>query len=68
MEPLIHLIVYLILFAIIAYGLYWVCVKFTLPQPVLWICGAILLIVIFAFLSQELGLKDGGNWIPPLRK
>jgi hypothetical protein len=55
MDQLIQLIIYVVIFAIVGYGLWWVCVKFSLPQPVLWICGAILLIVILLFVSRELG-------------
>lgn len=55
MEQLIQLLIYLVVFAIVASGLYWVCVKFALPQPVLWICGAILLIIILVFVSGQLG-------------
>lgn len=55
MEQLIQLIIYLVIFAIIGYGLFWVCTKFGLPQPVLWICGAILLIIILLFASRFVG-------------
>jgi len=55
MDQLIQLIVYLVIFAIVGYGLYWVCVKFAMPQPVLWIVGAILLIIILLFVSRQLG-------------
>ncbi len=55
MDQLIQLIIYVVIFAIVAYGLYWICVKFALPQPIMWICGALLLIVILLFLSRELG-------------
>ena len=43
------------LFAIVAYGLYWVCTKFGLPQPVLWLCGAILLIILLLFVARQIG-------------
>lgn len=56
MQQLIALIVYIIVFAIVAYGLHWVCVKFGLPQPVLWICGAILLLILLVFTAQQLGV------------
>lgn len=55
MEQLIQFLIYLVVFAIVAYGLYWVCVKFTLPQPVMWICGAILLIVLLVFIAGQFG-------------
>ena len=65
MDQLIQVIIYIVIFAIVGYGLYWVCTKFGLPQPVLWICGAILLIIILLFVSKELG---GGASIFPLRR
>ena len=55
MDQLISLLIALIIFAIIGYGLYWVCVKFALPQPVMWICGAILLIIILIFAARTFG-------------
>ena len=65
MDQLITLIVYVVIFAIVAYGLWWICVTFTLPTPVLWICGAILLIVILMFLSRQFG---GSGSLPRLTK
>ncbi len=59
MDQLIQLLVYIVIFAIVAYGLWWVCQKFALPQPIMWICGAILLIIILLFVSRELG--SGGS-------
>ena len=66
MSQLIQLLVYLVVFAIVAYGLWWVCVKFSLPPPVMWICGAVLLIVILLFLANQLGVSGGS--ILPLRR
>jgi len=65
MDQLIQLIIYIVIFAVIAYGLWWVCVKFALPQPVMWIVGAILLIVLLVFVSGQLG--HGGS-VFPLRR
>ena len=62
MEQLIQLIIYIVIFAVVGYGLWWVCTKFALPQPVLWICGAILLIIILLFLSRQLGVGAGLAW------
>ncbi len=59
MEQLIQLIIYILIFAIVGYGLYWICTKFALPQPVLWICGGIMLIILLLFLARQLGV-DGG--------
>lgn len=66
MDQLITLLIYIVIFAIFAYGLYWVCVKFSLPQPVMWICGALLLIIILYFLARQLGAP--GYSIVPLRR
>lgn len=65
MDQLIQLIIYIVIFAIVAYGLWYVCTKFGMPQPVFWICGAVLLIIILLFLNRQLG---GGavNW--PMRR
>ncbi len=65
MQLLITLLVYIIVFAIVGFGLIWVCDKFGLPQPVKWICGAILLVIILVFVAGQLG--DGGVSFPRLR-
>ena len=65
MDQLITLIIYVVIFAIVAFGLHWVCTNFGLPQPVLWICGAILLIILLLFIARMLG--GGGGTIAPLR-
>ncbi len=67
MDQLIALLIYVLIFAVIGYGLYWVCTHFGLPQPVLWIVGVILPIVILLFLSRQLGGGGGFN-LPPLRR
>lgn len=55
MDPLISLIILVVIFAIVAFGCWWLCVKFTMPQPVYWIVGAVLLIILLMFISRELG-------------
>ena len=54
MQNLIHLLIYAIIFAIVAYGLKWVCDNFGMPPPVLWICGGVLLIVLLLFAAGQL--------------
>jgi hypothetical protein len=66
MDQLITLLIYIVIFAIFAYGLYWVCVNFSLPQPVMWICGALLLIIILYFLARQIGAPSYS--IVPLRR
>lgn len=64
METLIVMIIYIVLFAIVAYGLFWVCQKFGMPQPVLWLVGALLLIVILLFLAKQLGVSSPSLNLP----
>jgi hypothetical protein len=45
-----------VVFAVAAYGVWWICTKFGMPAPVLWICGAILIIVLLVFLLDRVGL------------
>lgn len=59
MAALVQLIIYIVTFAIVAYGLLWICDHFGLPQPVKWICGAVLLIIVLLFLSHQVG---GGGY------
>jgi hypothetical protein len=65
MEQLISLLVMVLIFALVAYGLWWVCVKFGLPQPVLWIVGVILLIFLLYFIAGQIGV--GGQLFPVRR-
>ena len=66
MNQLIQLLVMVVIFAIIAYGLWWVCVKFALPQPVMWIVCVILLIFLLYFIAGQVGV--GGGSLFPLRR
>jgi hypothetical protein len=65
-ETLIVLLIDILIFAIVAYALYWVCTHF-FPNfpPALWICGGILLILLLLFVSGQIG---GGPVLFPLRK
>ncbi len=65
MDQLITLLIYVVIFGVVAYGLWWVCTKFGMPQPVLWIVGAILLIFLLLFIGRQAGL--GGVTLHPLR-
>ena len=56
MDALMQLMVAVVVFSIIAVGLWFLCKKFELPQPVLWICGAILILILFAYLIDHTGL------------
>lgn len=61
----ISLLVSLIIFAVVAYGVWWVCVKFGMPPPVLWLAGGILLIIMLYYLARQFGV--GGPMIVPSR-
>jgi hypothetical protein len=64
-QLLIYLLIDILIFAVIAYALYWVCTHFfpTFP-PALWICGVVLLIALLLFISGQLGLVP----LVPLRR
>ncbi len=53
-NQLIYFLIAIILFAIVAYGLLWVCSKF-FPEfpPARWICGGILLSIILILVAQR---------------
>lgn len=57
MAELISLLVAVIIFAIVAYGLWWVCTKFAMPQPVIWIVGGILLIILLLYIARQAGVS-----------
>ncbi len=67
MDLLISLLIYVVIFAIVVYGAWWVCVKFGMPAPVMWIVGAILLIALLLFVGKQVGM-GGGPSLAPLRR
>lgn len=58
MNLLIELIIVLVVLAVIGYAAYWICAKFKLPEPVLWIVGAVLLVGLLIFAAR---LLQGGG-------
>ncbi len=64
MDQLIALLVYVVIFAIVAYGLWWVCVRFKLPEPAFWICGVILLVFLLVFIRGQLASSGGALTLP----
>jgi tellurite resistance protein TehA-like permease len=56
MQLLINVLIGIVIFAILGYGLYLICTKF-FPNfaPALWICGVILIIVLLVLLSTQMG-------------
>lgn len=53
MDLLINVLIGIVFFAILAYGMYFVCTKF-FPNfaPALWICGVILIIVLLVIVGK----------------
>ena len=54
------LLVSVVLFACVAYGVWWVCQRCGMPAQVFWLCGGVLLMMLFMFLSRQFGLS--GVW------
>jgi len=56
MPQLITLLIWAIIFAVLAFALLWVCSRF-FPEfpPARWICGAILLIILLVAISGQFG-------------
>ena len=64
MQLLIAVLIGIVVFAILAFGMKWICDTF-FPnfKPAYWICGVVLLIVLLIAVSQ---LFAGGSGIPTL--
>lgn len=56
MDALINLLILVVLFFVLVYLIYWVCTRFKMPDPVFWLVGAILLIMILVFVSGHSGV------------
>ena len=64
---LIGLLIAILLFCLVAYGLYWVCQQFSLPQPIQWLIGIILVIVLLLYITGYPGIGIGGRGPPRWR-
>lgn len=60
MEEVIRILIWVVVFCAVAYGLKWVCVAYALPQPVLWLCGVVLLIILLLFIASQ--FNTGGQF------
>ena len=58
---MISILITALIFALAAYGVWWVCVHFQLPKPVLYACGAVLLIVLLIILLRLVNVA-----VPPV--
>ena len=50
------LLIWVIVFMVLAYAAWWVCQKFNAPQPIFWLVGAILLIILLSHIVQVSGI------------
>lgn len=64
MQQLITVLVFMVVFAILAFGMKWICDSF-FPgfQPAYWICGIILLIVLLVAVNAAFG--GAGTFVLP---
>lgn len=62
MDQLLGLLITVLVFSLIGYGVWWVCVKFGMPAPVMWICGAILLVFLLYFAAGQMGVAVHPVW------
>jgi hypothetical protein len=51
MEPLISILIAVLIFAVIAYGAFYICDRAGFPLPVRWIIGVILLLVLLYYVA-----------------
>lgn len=62
---IVSLILYIIVFFVVVYIAWWVCTKFGLPQPVLWLVGALFLVILLLWVTGRMGplprLSSGGG-------
>ena len=49
------LLIWIIVFAILAYVINWVCVRFDVPRPVFWLIGLILLLILLNRIAEISG-------------
>ncbi len=67
MDALIHLVIVVLLFALVGAALWFICTRFFGGNQVaLWICGAVLLIVLLFLIASFSGY--GGSNVYPLRR
>ena len=63
MDQLIHVLIMMIVFAVLAFAMKWTCDQFFSGfKPAYWVCGVILLIIILYFVSSQ--MVGAGAWWP----
>ncbi len=51
----IYLLVALVVLCCLGYALKWACDEFSMPMPVRWLCGLVMLIIIISFAASVAG-------------
>lgn len=51
---IVQIIIWILIFAAVAYFGHWVCVNFKMPDPVFWAFGALLLIILLLVISGQI--------------
>lgn len=49
------LLIWIIVFAMLAYVINWVCVRFDVPRPIFWLIGLILLLILLNRIAEISG-------------
>lgn len=50
-----NLLIWIIVFCILAYVVNWLCVKFDVPRPIFWLIGLILLLILISRVAEITG-------------
>lgn len=53
----VGLLIWIIIFCVLAYVAWWLCGKFQAPQPVLWLVGLVLLIILLYHIAGVSGVR-----------
>lgn len=53
----VGLLIWIIIFCVLAYVAWWLCQKFQAPQPIFWLVGAVLLIILLLHVAQIAGIR-----------
>ena len=51
------LLLWIIVFLVLSYVAWWVCQKFGAPQPVFWLVGVVLLLILLAHIAEISGVR-----------
>jgi hypothetical protein len=64
---IIQLVIVIVLFACVVWGLDWAIVKYELPKPVRWVVGGLIVVILLLFLLRVTGVWNLNLNAPILR-